>query len=571
MINYPIKLFKRIDVHCSNFKTKLSGYLFKDLGNKSLIISVITNCFLFLVLILIATPVYRSNDDIVLNLVSSGFFGKANAEFLLFGNILYGKLLKLLYTTGPHFNWYLLSLVFFQFISYVLILYYLLKINRRLFTIFIYVSLFLIFGANMFAEINFSGTSLIALSSSLLILFSILNKKGTNIPDYVLFILTFVISIAVRKDSFYIFCYIFLLFPIFYYIRWRKVLFVFALSFVCFASLYIYNNRYYTEKDPLQIEYRKAGRLMLDGIVKPSETELTKRGWDQEDYELFASFKGVDNNFYSKNNVVSLAKEIKYKIDFKKILLSPYSLILNVINDIYYYSIGLALILILFYLMRKPSRFFFVIYSFWILTFFVLGIVIVHYRLYVYYAVLFYLGTIGAFYVIQESNSRIFQINIKRKINYVILFLIALILITLINIIHNKQLLKKDVFADYENKVIELKDSDKKFLIVGQESEYFLGKWSIFKSVKNNSEDRLRERIVSLGWFINTIQFERIVNGSVIQLLLRGDIFFLGEDDQLFKRLEIFILKHYSLKVNFEEINNYKYSKVYKLTINNNK
>jgi hypothetical protein len=114
-------------------------------------------------------------------------------------------------------------------------------------------------------------------------------------------------------------------------------------------------------------------------------------------------------------------------------------------------------------------------------------------------------------------------------------------------------------------------NSNKKFLIVGPESEYFLGKWSIFKSIRNNSDEQLKERIVPLGWFINSIQFESIINGSVIQKLISGNIYFLGEDDQLFDNLERFILKRYSLRVSFEEINDYKYSKVYKLINNSNR
>jgi hypothetical protein len=99
----------------------------------------------------------------------------------------------------------------------------------------------------------------------------------------------------------------------------------------------------------------------------------------------------------------------------------------------------------------------------------------------------------------------------------------------------------------------------------------FFGKWSIFKSIHNNSEERLKGQIIPLGWFINTIQFETLVNGSVIQLLINGQIYFLGEDDQLFENLKSFIFSHYSLHVNFEKITDYKYSKVYKLISEKNK
>jgi hypothetical protein len=147
--------------------------------------------------------------------------------------------------------------------------------------------------------------------------------------------------------------------------------------------------------------------------------------------------------------------------------------------------------------------------------------------------------------------------------------MVILIVVSLTNIVHNNLPKRNSVYAGYDNKAIELMNSDKIFLIVGQESDYFFGKWSIFKSIKNNSDDRLKERIVPLGWFINSIQFESIIKGSVIQKLISGNIYFLGKDDQLFDNLERFIFKHYSIMVSFEEINDYKYSKVYKL-INQN-
>lgn len=429
--------------------------------------------------------------------------------------------------------------------------------------------MFFIFSINLFTEINFSGSSLIALSGALVIIFSILNKKHTNFLDYVLLFFLFTISLLIRKDTFYIYCFIFLLFPILYFNRWKTILFIFSISFISFVFVYSYNGSYYKKKDPLQLEYRKAGRIMIDGIVKPTIPELSKLGWDKEDYEIYASFKGIDNIFYSKSSVISLSKEISYKIDYKKILFAPYSLVLYIIGDIYYYSTGLILIMVLFYFMRKTLRFFFLINSIWVIIFFILGIIAVHYRQYVYYAILFYLTTIGIFYAIQRANSGRLQIKLREKINYVTVLMVILIVVSLTNIVHNNLPKRNSVYAGYDNKAIELMNSDKIFLIVGQESDYFFGKWSIFKSIKNNSDDRLKERIVPLGWFINSIQFESIIKGSVIQKLISGNIYFLGKDDQLFDNLERFIFKHYSIMVSFEEINDYKYSKVYKL-INQN-
>jgi hypothetical protein len=277
---YLLKVYKFLNTLNRKIKEKVFNFLFKEICFYPLFSSIIINSLIFLLLFLFTTPVYRSNDDIILNLISSGFFGNGNTEFVLFGNIILGKLLKLCYDISSQYNWYLLFLIFIQFLSHVIILYYLLKASNKYFTLFIYLSLFSIFSVNLFSKINFSGTSLIALSVSLFIIYSILNKKSAIVLDYIFSLFLFAISILIRKDTFYIFCFIFSLFPILYSKRRKEVLVIFTISVICFISIYSFNGSYYKKEDPLQIEYRKANRIMLDGIIKPSISELTVHGWD---------------------------------------------------------------------------------------------------------------------------------------------------------------------------------------------------------------------------------------------------------------------------------------------------
>jgi hypothetical protein len=326
MPNYFLKFYKLFNILNSKVKDNLSKLLFKDIGYNPLIISILINCFLYLLLLLLTTPVYRSNDDIISNLISSGFFGKENTEFILFGNIILGKLLKLFYTISSQYNWYLLFLIFTQIVSHVVILYYLLMTSNKYLTFFIYICLFLIFSVNLFAEISFSGTSLIALSGALLIIISILHKKNRNFSDYILFFILLLLSLIIRKDTFYIFCYLFLIFPIIYLKKWKELLIIFLLAILCNASLNAINKACYNKVDPLQLEYQKARVLFQDRNSIISEAELTNMGWSKDDYGLFVSFKGIDNKFFNKSAVVKNSKLTSYKLDFKRILLSPYSL-----------------------------------------------------------------------------------------------------------------------------------------------------------------------------------------------------------------------------------------------------
>ena len=565
MTNYFLKAYKKVNILNRKIKETFSILLFKELAFNPLLISFLINIFLYLLLFLITTPVYRSNDDIISNLTSAGFFGKENTEFLIFGNIIFGKLLKLFYDMSSQYNWYLLFLLFTQILSHILILYYLLKVCKKYISLFVYICLFSIYSINLFTEISFSGTSLIALSGSLLILYYILQKKGREVSGYFWFFILLLISLIIRKDTFLIFCYLFFIFPILFIRKWKDLLLILSFSIICNISLNALNKYFYEKVDPLQLEYQKARVLFQDRNLYLTETELEKTGWSNEDYNMYAGFKGIDNLFYNKKSVINNSKIVSYKLDFRRILLSPYSLSLYFIGDIYYYSLGFIFLFFQFFHLRRTRKFLFSIISVWVLLFFILGIIAVHYRLYIYYTILFYLCLVGAFLVLQKTNLLYCQSLLRKSGTYVIIILLFTVSISLVRIIHNNKKIKNLNYPNFNIKVDELKSSNKRFLIIGDESEYIFGKLSIFQTYNNNIEVRLKELLIPIGWFINTIQFDRIVNGSVMHLLMDGDIYILGTDKDFFNSIKKFINVHYNLQVDFLELDDYKFSKAYKL------
>jgi hypothetical protein len=380
------------------------------------------------------------------------------------------------------------------------------------------------------------------------------------------------VAFLIRKDVFNIFCFIFLLYIILYLKEWKKLLIIFSVITVCFLGSNAYTVHYIKNIDPIQLQYQKARVSIIDWGIKPTETELENLGWNQGDYELLINFKGIDNTFYSKAAIIDLSKSISYKIEINKILSAPYTFLLYFISDIYYYSIGLIFLSVLYYSMRKYLRFIFSFQLIWILFFYILAIIIVHYRLYIYYTLLFYLSIIGSIYIVQKANSKNLQAILYRNISYLFLILFSLCSTSSIFIIHNRIVqfhLKSttSVFNSFDKKIVELQMSNKQFLTVGEESESLFSKWATFRSLKNNSDERLAGRIIPTGWFINTVQFDNIVNGSIIKSLIEGHLYFLGNDKEFFIDLKGFILRHYSLKVDIIEDGSFQYSKVYRLII----
>ena len=92
--------------------------MFKDkLTNNKFIVSLLINLtFLFLAL-LFCDMKYEVSDDFIMDAILSGALGHNYNEHLLFSNILYGYLLKFLYSITKKISWYFVFQVVICFVS----------------------------------------------------------------------------------------------------------------------------------------------------------------------------------------------------------------------------------------------------------------------------------------------------------------------------------------------------------------------------------------------------------------------------------------------------------------------
>ncbi|MBQ9233690.1 MAG: hypothetical protein IJ167_06610 [Lachnospiraceae bacterium] len=80
------------------------------------IISCFLMClFIFLIYVVLGTLTYESDDDEVMNLIAAGAFGSKNRTYLVFSNVIYGKLISFLYGVFPKLNMYLFLMLFLNF------------------------------------------------------------------------------------------------------------------------------------------------------------------------------------------------------------------------------------------------------------------------------------------------------------------------------------------------------------------------------------------------------------------------------------------------------------------------
>ena len=74
----------------------------------------------FLSCILLGKLYYSTNDDTIMNMIAAGAYGESS-QYLIYNNIIFGYILKVLYTIIPGINWYLWVYLFFNLLSVITI------------------------------------------------------------------------------------------------------------------------------------------------------------------------------------------------------------------------------------------------------------------------------------------------------------------------------------------------------------------------------------------------------------------------------------------------------------------
>lgn len=89
---------------------------------KRLLKSVIVNVIFIFAYLAILEPIHESNDDLAISFLVEGAYG-IRSPYLVYQNILWGKLLCFLYSLIPNVKWYNILLYCALFVSYVSLAY----------------------------------------------------------------------------------------------------------------------------------------------------------------------------------------------------------------------------------------------------------------------------------------------------------------------------------------------------------------------------------------------------------------------------------------------------------------
>ena len=92
-----------------------------------LLIATGLNIVFFIAFVFVIGVKYETNDDLALSLLVEGAYGQ-RTPYMIYSNVLWGKLLVWLYTLIPTIKWYLVLLFFMLFVAHLATTY----INIRL-------------------------------------------------------------------------------------------------------------------------------------------------------------------------------------------------------------------------------------------------------------------------------------------------------------------------------------------------------------------------------------------------------------------------------------------------------
>lgn len=323
----------------------------------------------FIILMILFPLIYDTNDDFWMNAIASGAYSGSPSEFLVFTNIVIGKILKVFYSILPDYNWYSLYMLSSLFLGYVAIQFSFYKLKAN-YTIRI-IRHILIFTVLFFTltQSGFTRTAAIVAAGGFLMVFTY-NKKSYFILCVGIFLT--VLSFLIRPAVFYMYLLLFMPF-IFVLVLKKKYLkllyFTAAFLLVFFSNIY---NSAVMEANDEYAKYRAFNsiRASLLNSHNPNmnkdnvEPLLGEVGWTDIDFSVAKrGTLDIGHGKFSENklkNLKSLANgEFGEKLQ-SSAMISGFKDTLRYLWNYYderYFSLTLILISGILFFSRRPSIF----------------------------------------------------------------------------------------------------------------------------------------------------------------------------------------------------------------------
>ncbi|MFA5014478.1 MAG: hypothetical protein WC549_02925, partial [Actinomycetota bacterium] len=313
------------NIDLKNTKSKLKN-LFersKSLFSKPIyifIISVSINALLFTLFFCFVSPRFQTNDDIAIMEFAAGMRTGQPSEYLVFINVIIGKLFLLLYLNFPGINWYPIFFYLIHFISMTVILYCFLLKKKNIYGVLIFLLLFSFLELYLLTNLQFTTTAFIVGLAGFILLITYLDEKGKKFyAAMIISILLLTISGLIRKNVFYLLLGLSaVVFGLKFLERksWRVpvILVIIVLLFGLFS---FFNDGYYSRDEnwSFYLEYNnnvgKINSYPYFAYSKNNRNVYDKVGWSSNDVTMFRSWFFCDPEVYSIENLEQVVSNVK--------------------------------------------------------------------------------------------------------------------------------------------------------------------------------------------------------------------------------------------------------------------
>ena len=280
------------------------------------LVAAFINLCLFVTLLVLFNPIYDTNEDVYILYQLSGGFGSPPTELVHYN---YGMhpylniLIKNLFSYYPGINWYSIVLLVSHYMACCIILFEIIKRNKKVYAFLLYLSLYIIFEARLLLTINFTNSAIILAVAGLLLLFLNDTNRRPSIQQVVLPILILLFASLLRIHV--LVPLVGISIPFLFLHPYRKKFITVSLALIVAAGLILTFNllheSYYKAKIPgWQPEENYRQRIYSFYNHSNLKNPTTWSKWNTE-MGIIASGSPIDTNFISSQKLVQMEKDLK--------------------------------------------------------------------------------------------------------------------------------------------------------------------------------------------------------------------------------------------------------------------
>ena len=535
------------------------------------------NAIIFIICNIVFELRYETLDDFTIMKIISKLDGTYSIYSVHIHPIL-SFIIMMLYKTGININWYTITMLLIQFISFTTIGIILLNKDKKIGTI-LYLIIASTFYTRVLCVINFTSVASVAILAGIIALMYSLDKnsKKSKIAGYILL----TIGVMLRGSSFIIVFPFYMIYSIYYYIKNKnlKVLKTSLIVVIIFITVYISNLIIY-KVNPVYDRYTQFNNIrtyFFDYNVLDYEKDkelLDKCGWTDTDYQILYTYSLTDENFYTTENLENLKENVNINLEDIKdkaiyTLKMAYSVNTGLLLNLF---IGICLLLVLS-MITKNKR---LLISAFFILFIILNYVLIYIKPVFRVIISLYATTfVMMSYLLTESN--LIGKDSKSKIEKIILIFIVIFYMMLDCIYVNRLVYHKRVHLIIKD-VIAYTDSHKENAYVYSNIfQNFSRAFSIYEKLPDNTFSNLRHMS---DWDIYDQEYynfkERYNLDNIMEDLYKKDNLYIitgdvvGADELVYQNhidlVKEYIENHYNKHIGYDVVKEFSDSvKIYKM------